>query len=81
MIKKHKYTLAEVAGIGSVEQNGHGAVTLSFLNVSIRMCKHRFYVLAGMIGEASRALARNDNTHVDIPVGVFSPKVKKHTLN
>lgn len=81
MNDKEMHTLAEVAGIGKVEQNGHGAVTVSFMNVSIRMCKHRLHVLAGLIREASMAIAKNDNTHVDVPAKVFHQKEQKRLLN
>lgn len=51
-------TLAELSGVGSVEVDENGAFTLSFLNLSIRMCEKRLYVLTAMLKEAMLAVAR-----------------------
>ena len=52
MTEKRKHTLSEAAGIGSVEQHGHGAVTVNFmmeriLDRAIRMVKRNSSITEG----------------------------------
>lgn len=51
-------TLTELSGIGSVDVDENGAFTLNFMNLSIRMCEKRLYVLAAMLKDATLTVTK-----------------------
>ena len=60
MKTKQTTTLAKLSGIGCVDEDENGAITLSFMNISIRMCRNRMLVLAAMLKEAATVVARRE---------------------
>jgi hypothetical protein len=60
MKTKQTTTLAKLSGIGSVDEDENGAITLSFMNISIKMCTNRMLVLAAMLKEAATVFARKE---------------------